>query len=91
VVVGWLIPTFRFFCEPATQFRPSFGLWSRYVSKLGGNKDDPYNLTKGSWSRRYMVRAHEALVVPFSVFLGLTCPCFKGVCSTSLHCVVLPF
>jgi hypothetical protein len=28
---------------------------SRYVTKLGGNKDDPYNLSKGTWNRRYMV------------------------------------
>jgi hypothetical protein len=25
------------------------------VHKLGGNKDDPYNLTKGTWSKRYLV------------------------------------
>mmetsp|Transcript_63835 Transcript_63835/g.128279 ORF Transcript_63835/g.128279 Transcript_63835/m.128279 type:complete len:270 (-) Transcript_63835:413-1222(-) len=26
-----------------------------YVTKLGGNKDDPYNLAKGKWARRYLV------------------------------------
>lgn len=25
------------------------------MHKLGGNKDDPYNLTKGTWSKRYLV------------------------------------
>ena len=27
----------------------------RYITKLGGNKEDPYNLSKGTWTRRYMV------------------------------------
>jgi len=26
-----------------------------FVHKLGGNKEDPYNLTKGTWSKRYLV------------------------------------
>jgi hypothetical protein len=25
------------------------------VTKLGGNKADPYNLSKGSWKRRFMI------------------------------------
>ena len=31
---------------------PGRVLFEGYISKLGGNKDDPYNLTKGTWSKR---------------------------------------
>lgn len=34
---------------------PGHVLFEGYVTKLGGNKDDPYNLSKGTWNRRYMV------------------------------------
>lgn len=34
---------------------PGRVLFEGFVHKLGGNKDDPYNLSKGTWSRRYMV------------------------------------
>jgi hypothetical protein len=34
---------------------PGRVLFEGYVAKLGGNKDDPYNLTKGTWTKRYMV------------------------------------
>jgi len=30
-------------------------LFKGYVNKLGGNKDDPYNTSKGAWNRRFMV------------------------------------
>ena len=30
---------------------PGRVLFEGYVTKLGGNKDDPYNLSKGTWSK----------------------------------------
>jgi hypothetical protein len=34
---------------------PGRVLFEGYITKLGGNKEDPYNLSKGTWTRRYMV------------------------------------
>ena len=47
----------QFSSQTTLKHRRDYGsvIHEGWVTKLGGNKDDPYNMQKGTWHKRYMV------------------------------------